>query len=125
MVTVEDDEAPRSGDDMLAVSAEWEALLAGFEEERGGRDSRVGAGGSGSDSVSASSAQLLTEAMDAGAGAAVVSLAGVAEPEAGLLVVAGVEMPFAACAYENVEAITMVVCASGGVSTEKVRDGAR
>jgi hypothetical protein len=35
------------------------------------------------------------------------SLAGVAEPDADLLVVAGVETPFAACAYENVD---MLVC---------------
>jgi hypothetical protein len=37
----------------------------------------------------------------------VASLAGVAEPEAGLLTVAGEETPFAACAYENVAAIVV------------------
>jgi hypothetical protein len=48
---------------------------------------------------------LLDEALASGPDALLLSLAEVAEPDVGLLVVAGVETPFAACAYENVEAI--------------------
>lgn len=124
LVTVEEDEAPRSGDDTLEVSTEWETLLAGFEDDLCGRDSRD-AGWSGNDSVSVSSAQLLTEAIDPGVGAELTSLAGVAAPDADLLVVAGVAMPFAACAYEKVEAIVDVVCDSVWIPTKKVRASAR
>jgi hypothetical protein len=52
---------------------------------------------------------LLGEALVSWPDALLPSLAGVAEPDADLLVVAGVETPFAACAYENVEAILVFV----------------
>ena len=50
------------------------------------------------------------------------SLAGVAEPDVGLLTETGLEMPFAACAYENVAAILQTVYDSADVlSGEKRR----
>lgn len=109
-MTVDDEEAPRSGEESLEVSTECEALLAGFEEDLSGRDARVA--WSGRDSVSASSAQFLGEEIEAGAVLATASLAGVTAPDAGLLEAVGVAMPFAACAYENVDAMATVVYAS-------------
>ena len=109
LVTVEAEEAPRSGEDMLEVSTEWDTLLAGLEEDLCGRDSRADAESSSRRSVSSSSAQFVAEVR---AGALGVSLAGTAEPGAGLFLAAGVAMPLAACAYEKVDAMAMDVCVS-------------
>jgi hypothetical protein len=86
--------------------------LAGLEADRPGRVSRAPVGWSGSVALSTSSAQLLVAALVSWAGALFASFVGVAEPDVGLLVVAGVEMPFAACAYENVDAIAICVYAT-------------
>lgn len=104
LVTVDEVEAPRSGEDTLEASTGCE-ILATLGAFCSGRDSRAFAGCSGCDSDSTSSAQLLGEALASGPDALLPSLAGVAEPDVDLLVVAGVETPFAACAYENVDAI--------------------
>lgn len=104
LVTVDEDEAPRSGEDTFEASAGCE----GFGATEAGcsvRASRATEGCSECDSASTSSAQLAGEALASGPETLVASLAGVAEPDAGLLVLVGVEMPFAACAYENVDAI--------------------
>ena len=82
LVTVDEVEEARSGEDSLEASTGCEVLTA------------LGTVCSGCASWAL-------------AGCAGPSLAGVAEPDADLLVVAGVETPFAACAYENVD---MLVC---------------
>lgn len=104
LVTVDEVEAPISGEDMLEASTGCETLTT-LGAACSVRASRGFAGCSGRDSDSTSSAQLLGDALVSGTDAPLPSLAGVAEPDADLLVVAGVTTPFAACAYENVEAI--------------------
>jgi hypothetical protein len=110
LVTVEADEAeaPRSGEDMLEVSTDWTGC-AGVDEDICGWVSRAVVGCSVADSDSASSAQLGAGPVEPFTVVEVVSLAGVAAPDAGLLCVTGVDMPFAACAYEKVDA-AMVLC---------------
>jgi hypothetical protein len=109
LVTVDEDRAPSSGEDTLDASTGC-ATLAALEADRSGRASWAFAGWSGSDAVSTSSAQLLVAALGSWEGALFASFAGVAEPDACLFVAADAETPFAACAYENVDAIAMFVC---------------
>jgi hypothetical protein len=106
LAAVEEDRASMSGVDASDTSTDCEGT-AGFE---GFWDwvSLAAVGCSVAESVSASSAQFPTEATEVRA-ALEVSLAGVAEPEAGLLTDAGEETPLAACAYENVAAIVFGV----------------
>jgi hypothetical protein len=108
LVTVDEVEDARSGEDSLEASTGCE-ILATLGAVCSGCASWAFAGCSGRDSDSTSSAQLLGEALVSWPDALLPSLAGVAEPDADLLVVAGVETPFAACAYENVEAILVFV----------------
>lgn len=117
LVTVDEDEAPRSGDDTLEPSTERDTGLAGFEDDRCGRDSWDVAEVVGRGSVSSSSAQFFTELRGAGPSVVTASLAGVAEPDTGLFAATGVAMPFAACAYEKVVAIAMVGRSSQPSST--------
>lgn len=111
LVTVDEDEAPRSGEETLEASAGCEDFAA-VAADRSGRASPATAGCSGRDSVSVSSAQFAGEALASEPEPVFASLAGVAEPDVGLLVVVGVETPFAACAYENVDAIANFVSGS-------------
>jgi hypothetical protein len=108
-VTVEADRESRSVVDASSDSVGF----VGFEEDV--RDSPFVVGCSLEDSVSASSAQLFTWAMEVIGALEASSLASVAEPEDGLLTGTGLEMPFAACAYEKVAAILKTVGASAEV----------
>jgi hypothetical protein len=103
LVTVEADRESRSGVDVPTGSA----VCVEFVEDVW--DSPLVLGCSVEGSVSASSAQLFTWVTEAVGALEVSSFAGVAEPEAGLLTETGLEMPFAACAYENVAAISKTV----------------
>ena len=89
LVAVEAERESRSPVDASSDSMGFELVV---------RDSPFVAGCSVEDSVSASSAQLFTWEVDVMGALVASSLAGVAEPEAGLLIEGGLEMPFAACA---------------------------
>lgn len=103
MVTVEADKESRSVVDASSDSVGF----VGFEEDVWGSPFVVGC--SVEDSVSASSAQLFTWAIEVIGAFEASSFAGVAEPDAGLLTDTGLEIPFAACAYEKVAAISKTV----------------
>jgi hypothetical protein len=100
LVTVEADDAPRSGEDMLDSSTDgvgWAGVGTGAWVWASRTVEVVDC--SAAISFSASSAQLGTGPVEPLAAAdAVVSFAGVAAPDVGLLDATGVDMPFAACA---------------------------
>ena len=112
LVAVEAERESRSPVDASSDSMGFELVV---------RDSPFVAGCSVEDSVSASSAQLFTWEVDVTGFLVASSLAGVAEPEAGLLAEGGLDMPFAACAYENVAAILANVCGIADMLCGKCR----